>query len=105
MSAEGPELETDGVPTDSEALDSVEPLGSPLAAAPELRADGVPTARDSGCFPVMRMRGGAEEARARASEALTAEALAAAFFEIPKSAAFLAILEVGSEPGFRPGDL
>ena len=36
---------------------------------------------------------------------LVAAAFAAAFFEIPYSAAFLAMLEVGSDPGLRPGDL
>ena len=83
---------------------SAEPIGSPLlAATPDPRTDGVPTDRvdpGGGCLDEILMRGGAEAARAP-----TAEAFAAAFLEIPKSAAFLAMLEVGSEPGFRPGDL
>ena len=32
-----------------------------------------------------------------------AEALQAAFLEMPKACAFLAILELGSDPGLRPG--
>ena len=80
---------------------TAEPIGSSLPEAPDLLTGGAPPVRDAGgCFELIRIRGGAEDARER-----TAEALAAAFFEIPKSAAFLAMLEVGSEPGFLPGDL
>ena len=97
-------VRTDGGPTDLGLLDSTEPSGSPLEAAPEREADGVPTASVASggvCFPVilvLAIPGGA-------LLDLVALALAAAFLSMPYSAAFLAILERGFEPGRRPGDL
>ena len=68
-------------------------MGGEVATPPPLSA---------GLFEVMRMRGGALPDRAART---LAEALQAAFLSIPKACAFLAMLDLGSEPGSLPGDL
>ena len=93
---------------------SADPNGSLEEVAPRAAA-GVPAA-PTGELLLMTRRLGVEEEEEEAAEpgtvlaagvpaAWTADALAAAFLDMPSAFALMAILELGSDPGLRPGDL
>ena len=106
----------DGVPTALvPALASADPKGSLLEAdppGPTDEAGGAPSASAVGELLLVTRRLGvvAEPGMVLADGVPTAwtaaaDALAAAFFEMPSAFALMAILELGSDPGLRPGDL